>query len=64
HIPATPVEVVDVCGAGDGVISMLALAINTTSDLTLLGKLANKTGSYICSKPGVCPLHLPAILTK
>lgn len=53
YVQADPLVTVDVCGAGDGVISFLTLAFMDSVDLEDLGKYANMVGRIICSHPGV-----------
>ncbi len=54
HIrPDRPVEVVDVCGAGDAVICSLSMGLMSGLNLDKCGELANLTGAYVCSHSGV-----------
>ena len=57
-VEAEPLVTVDVCGAGDGVISFLTLAIEENVNLKELGKLSNLVGRIICSNPGVSTIKL------
>jgi rfaE bifunctional protein kinase chain/domain len=49
-------EIVDVCGAGDSVISSLVYALMNHFDLETMGKLANAAGAQVCSRSGVVAL--------
>ena len=51
-------QVVDVCGAGDAVISIVALANLISGDLNLLGHLGNLAGGIVCEEVGVCPINM------
>lgn len=59
HIYPTHIrQIADVCGAGDSVISVIALALAlrlSTSDMALLANLA---GGQVCELPGVVPINL------
>ncbi|MCU0317336.1 MAG: PfkB family carbohydrate kinase [Fimbriimonadaceae bacterium] len=52
-IPAYPVEVYDVAGAGDTVVSTFALALASGCDPHLAARLAMKAASLVVSKAGV-----------
>lgn len=49
-------SILDVCGAGDTVISVASLVSCIESDLKQLGFLANLAGGQVCEKVGVVPI--------
>lgn len=55
-IPTEPRAVADVCGAGDTVISIVALGLGLRLDLQELALLANLAGGQVCEKVGVVPV--------
>jgi len=57
-IPSVPQEVADVCGAGDSVISALALSYLTGAGTEVMAKIANIAGHVACRYPGVVPVRL------
>lgn len=58
HIPTLATEVFDVSGAGDTVISTLALAICCGATLVEAADLANHAAGIKVSKLGTAPVHL------
>lgn len=52
----SPIHVVDVCGAGDSVISMAALAISCNINMEDVAYLCNLTGGLVCEYMGVIPI--------
>ncbi len=52
-IPAIPVEVYDVAGAGDTVISVLTLALSMGAEILDAAAIANAAGSAVVRKVGV-----------
>lgn len=58
RIPAEKVEVFDVSGAGDTVVSVLALAIASEYTLLEAAKLANKAAGIVVSKSGTSTVSL------
>jgi rfaE bifunctional protein kinase chain/domain len=56
--PTKARTVVDVCGAGDAVIAVLALAHLMGASLAQMADLANTAGGVVCSEVGVCPVDL------
>jgi rfaE bifunctional protein kinase chain/domain len=50
--------VVDVCGAGDAVIAVLALAHLMGANLGQMAALANAAGGVVCGEVGVCPVDV------
>ncbi|MEL7221884.1 MAG: PfkB family carbohydrate kinase [Bacteroidota bacterium] len=55
-IPTQARSIADVCGAGDTVISVAALALALGLDLTTIAHLANLAGGQVCEKVGVVPV--------
>ncbi len=53
HIPVMPVEVYDVAGAGDTVVSTLTLALAAGADVVTAARLANFAGASVVRKLGV-----------
>lgn len=62
QIKPQKVDIVDVCGAGDAVLAITALGYVSGMDIVDIVKLSNAAGSYVCSQPGVSPLHLRKLL--
>ena len=56
HIPAVNREIKDVSGAGDTVISMLALCYSCGMSLRQSAAVANLAGGQVCEKSGVVPV--------
>ncbi len=52
-IPAYPRQIRDVCGAGDTVIAIAALALASESSLPKIAQIANLAGGIVCEFPGV-----------
>lgn len=53
HIPVMPVEVFDVAGAGDSVVSTLTLGLAAGADIITAARLANFAGASVVRKLGV-----------
>lgn len=53
HIPAIPVEVYDVAGAGDTVVAMLGALLALGTPIETAASLANIAASCVIQKPGV-----------
>ena len=62
HIPASPVEVFDVSGAGDTVIAVAAAALAAGSDVVQAAKLANVAGNIVVTKVGTAPIRIDEML--
>lgn len=58
RIPAEKVEVYDVSGAGDTVVSVLALAIGSGMSVVEAAKLANKAAGIVVGKSGTATVSL------
>lgn len=56
-IPTQPRTIADVCGAGDTVISTVALGLGLQLPLKEIGQLANLAGGQVCEKVGVVPVN-------
>ena len=54
--PVEPREVVDVCGAGDAVLSVVSLAFFHGLEPQVVAKLANIAGGIVCGIAGVSPI--------
>lgn len=57
-IPAEVRNIADVSGAGDTVLSLMALGIATKLDPKIMVQLANLAGGLVCEKVGVVPVDL------
>ncbi|MCB0629340.1 MAG: PfkB family carbohydrate kinase [Saprospiraceae bacterium] len=55
-IPTHPRTIADVCGAGDTVISTVALGLALGLPLSEIGQMANLAGGQVCEKVGVVPV--------
>jgi len=56
--PTSPRMIADVCGAGDTVISVAALAYIRGMSAEELAIISNLAGGQVCEKPGVVPVQL------
>lgn len=56
-IPAEKRQIVDVCGAGDTVLSVLSLCYVKGLDPRTIAIIANIAGGQVCSKPGVVAIN-------
>lgn len=54
-------EIVDVCGAGDAVISVIAAAWCSGSDLEEMATISNVAGALVCGERGVAAVDLEAL---
>jgi D-beta-D-heptose 7-phosphate kinase/D-beta-D-heptose 1-phosphate adenosyltransferase len=63
HIPAHPVEVYDVAGAGDTVISTLTLALAASASMAEAAMLANVAAAEAVKKVGVATVSTQEILS-
>lgn len=55
-IPTQARNIADVCGAGDTVISVVALGLAIGLPMEEIGQLANLAGGQVCEKVGVVPV--------
>lgn len=63
-IPTYPREIIDVCGAGDAVIAVCALALATGLDFNTIGRMANLAGGLVCESLGVVPIHFEKFMSE
>ncbi len=56
YSPASKKEIIDVCGAGDTVLSVAALGIAINLSIETIGTLANMAGGQVCGNIGVVPV--------
>ncbi len=61
HLPARAREVFDVTGAGDTVISVLAAALSSGSDLPQAAALANIAAGLVVAKLGTATISMPEL---
>ena len=54
--PTNPRNIVDVCGAGDAVVSIVTLARLAGLGLQTIGRMANLAGGLVCEEVGVVPV--------
>ncbi len=64
HIPAVKRQVTDVSGAGDTVISILALCYAHGMNSVQAGALANLAGGQVCERSGVVPVDKNQLLEE
>ncbi|NTV93702.1 MAG: D-glycero-beta-D-manno-heptose-7-phosphate kinase, partial [Chlorobiaceae bacterium] len=62
HIPATSLEVSDVSGAGDTVISVLALGSAAGLDIETSAAIANLAAGSVCQEVGAVPVKPDKLL--
>ena len=62
--PTRPRPIVDVCGAGDAVITLAALAVRAGYNLEETASLCNIAGGQVCGSVGVSTLDREAILKE
>lgn len=55
--PVIPRDIVDVCGAGDSVISIATLGIALGLDAATIAHLSNLAGGQVCERVGVVPIN-------
>jgi len=63
-IPSKKRKIADVCGAGDSVISILAVAFGAGINFEESLKLANIGGGQVCEYPGVVPVDFNNLLDE
>lgn len=59
--PAKKRMIADVCGAGDTVVSVLALSLAAGMELREMVKIANIAGGQVCEIPGVVAANLESL---
>lgn len=57
HFKTSPRSIIDVCGAGDSVISVVSLCYLKKMDLETIAYIANTAGGQVCETPGVSPVR-------
>lgn len=62
-VPAIPINVVDVSGAGDSIISLLSLLIDKI-DIEKIAEISNIAGGIVCGEVGVVPINKDMLLNK
>lgn len=62
-IPGTAINVVDVSGAGDTVISVIAMLLNDI-DIEEISKISNLAGGIVCEEIGVVPIDKEKLLKE
>jgi len=63
-IPTYPREIIDVCGAGDAVIAICALALAAGLDYNTIGRMANLAGGLVCESLGVVPINFDKFVAE
>ncbi len=61
-MPTETSEVIDVCGAGDAVLAVSALMLQSGLGVEHVGHVANKAGKIVCQKIGVAPVLLTELI--
>jgi len=56
--PVTPRDIVDVCGAGDSVISIATLGLALQLEPSEIARLSNLAGGQVCERVGVVPIDV------
>lgn len=64
RISAQKRDIADVSGAGDTVISVIALCYSAGMPMEMAAKAANIAGGLVCTKPGVVPIDLEELLKE
>lgn len=57
HAPTLAKKIIDVCGAGDTVISILALTHISNCNMNQMARLANLAAAKVCQNKGVKPIN-------
>jgi rfaE bifunctional protein kinase chain/domain len=63
-IPTRKRNIVDVCGAGDTVLSIAALCLSQGIDYKITGELSNLAGGQVCERVGVVPVNLEQLIIE
>lgn len=64
YVPPIPQEIADVCGAGDSVISVLAMCYLSGANDEMIAKISNIAGHLACRYPGVVPVSLKQLKSE
>ena len=62
-VPGTPREVIDVSGAGDTVISVVSMLLDTI-DIEEIAKISNMAGGIVCEEIGVVSINKEKLLKE
>lgn len=62
-VPTSPRTIVDVCGAGDAVISVTALGLAVGLPMSLIAEISNDAGGKVCEKVGVVPISIQELIS-
>ena len=62
--PAESIEVYDVCGAGDTVISVASLSLVRNLDETQLVKQCTRAAAWVCTHPGVVAVTKEVLMSS
>ena len=62
--PTQPRAIVDVCGAGDSVISVATLCLTVAASDAQIAQLANLAGGQVCESVGVVPVNKARLLEE
>jgi D-beta-D-heptose 7-phosphate kinase/D-beta-D-heptose 1-phosphate adenosyltransferase len=52
ELPAEPVEVFNVTGAGDSFVAIFSICVGVGIDVIQASRIANKCAAYVVTKPG------------
>lgn len=63
-IPTRPRTIADVCGAGDAVISTIAVGLANKVAIEQIAILANIAGGQVCEKVGVVPVQVDNLISE
>jgi len=63
-IPAHVRQIADVSGAGDTVVSVAALCLALSTDISVLAALSNLAGGIVCEYTGVVPIDPERLLAE
>ena len=64
HIPALPLEIADITGAGDTVIAVLTALYSTDLPLETCAEFANRAAAKVCEQSGIVPATPNMLLEK
>lgn len=64
YVPSIPQEIADVCGAGDTVISALAMCYLSGCNDDNIANISNIAGHIACRYPGVVPVSLEQLKSE
>jgi D-beta-D-heptose 7-phosphate kinase / D-beta-D-heptose 1-phosphate adenosyltransferase len=64
HVPAYPVKVRDASGAGDTIVSVMAVLLGLRADYELAIRAANAAGSVVVGKPGTATVSVAELRAR